>query len=99
MLSSHAVGLLAIMLITLCVYAWAMFGEGYVLQRLVLGQYSLLTPLPAVALTAFFVLVSGQSRFGSRHEVAFKKLRCRNQSGQPTSDRLSRSDYRDRRSG
>ena len=59
----HAVGLLAMVLITLWVYAWEMFGEGYAPQRLALGQYSSLTPLLAVALTAFFVLVFGPIAF------------------------------------
>ena len=55
----HAVGLLAIVLITLGVYAWAMRGEGYALGRLGLGQCSGATPFIAIALTAFFVLVFG----------------------------------------
>ena len=62
-LASHAVGLLAIALITLGVYAWAMRGEGYTLGRLGFGQRSWATPLIAIALTAFFVLVFGPIAF------------------------------------
>jgi hypothetical protein len=58
-LPAHAIGLLVIVLITLGVYAWAMFGEGYALQRLGFAQCSWGTPLLAIALTAFFVLVFG----------------------------------------
>ncbi len=58
-LAAHAIGLLAIVLITLGVYAWAILGEGYALKRLGFGQCSLVTPLLAIALTAFFVLVFG----------------------------------------
>jgi membrane protease YdiL (CAAX protease family) len=58
-LAAHAIGLLAIVLITLGVYAWAILGEGYALKRLGFGQCSWVTPLLAIALTAFFVLVFG----------------------------------------
>jgi membrane protease YdiL (CAAX protease family) len=58
-LAAHAIGLLAIVLITIGVYTWAIFGEGYVLQRLGFGQCSWATPLLAITLTAFFVLVFG----------------------------------------
>ncbi len=40
-------------------YAWAILGEGYALKRLGFGQCSRVTPLIAIALTAFFVLVFG----------------------------------------
>ena len=39
-LATHAIGLLAIVLITLGVYAWAILGEGYALKRLGFGQCS-----------------------------------------------------------
>jgi membrane protease YdiL (CAAX protease family) len=52
-------GLVAIVLVTLGVYAWAILGEGYALKRLGFGQRSWTTPLLAIALTAFFVLVFG----------------------------------------
>jgi len=58
-LAAHAIALLAIVLITLGVCAWAMLGEGYTLQRLGFGQCSWATPLLAIALTAFFLLVFG----------------------------------------
>jgi uncharacterized protein len=58
-LTSHAVGLLAIVLITLGVYVWAVLGEGYALERLGFGRCSWATPLIGIALTAFFVLVFG----------------------------------------
>ena len=58
-LAAHAIGLVAIVLITLGVYAWAMFGEGYTLRRMGFGQSSWATRLLAIALTAFFVLVFG----------------------------------------
>jgi len=58
-LAAHAIGLLAIVLITLGVYGWATFGEGYTLRHLGFGQCSWATPLLAIALTAFFVLVFG----------------------------------------
>jgi membrane protease YdiL (CAAX protease family) len=58
-LAAHAIGLLAIVLITLGVYAWAILGEGYALQRLGFGQCSWATPLFAIALAAFFMLVFG----------------------------------------
>ena len=51
--------MLAIVLITIGVYAWAILGEGYALKRLGFGQCSWVTPLLAIALTAFFVLVFG----------------------------------------
>jgi len=71
-LAAHAIGLLAIVLITLAVYAWASLGEGYSLRRLGFGQCSRATPLLAIALTGFFVLVFGPmaywvlARFGSQ---------------------------------
>jgi membrane protease YdiL (CAAX protease family) len=58
-LAAHAIGLVAIALITLGVYAWAILGEDYALKRLGFGQCSWTTPLLAIALTAFFVLVFG----------------------------------------
>jgi membrane protease YdiL (CAAX protease family) len=58
-LAAHAIGLLAIVLIALGVYAWAILGEGYALQRLGFGQCSWATPLLAIVLTGFFVLVFG----------------------------------------
>ena len=58
-LAAHAISLLAIVLITTGVYAWAILGEGYALKRLGFGQCSWVTPLLAIALTAFFVLVFG----------------------------------------
>jgi membrane protease YdiL (CAAX protease family) len=58
-LAAHAVPLLAIVLITLGVYVWAMRGEGYALERLGFGRWSWATPLIGIALTAFFVLVFG----------------------------------------
>jgi membrane protease YdiL (CAAX protease family) len=58
-LGAHAIGLLAIVLIALGVYAWAILGEGYALERLGFRQVSWATPLLAIALTAFFVLVFG----------------------------------------
>jgi len=58
-LAAHAIGLVAIALITLGVYAWAILGEDYALKRLGFGQCSWVTPLLAIALTAFFVLVFG----------------------------------------
>jgi len=70
--AAHAIGLLAIVLITLAVYAWASLGEGYALRQLGFGQCSRATPLLAIALTAFFVLVFGPmaywvlARFGSQ---------------------------------
>jgi hypothetical protein len=57
--AAHAISLLAIALITVGVYAWAILGEGYALKRLGFGQCSRVTPLLAIALTAFFVLVFG----------------------------------------
>lgn len=79
-LAAHATGLVAIVLITLGVYAWATFGEGYTLRRMGFGQCSWATPLLAIALTAFFVLVfgpiaywvlarSGSQGFGPRIEA------------------------------
>src|SRR5215467_2544253 len=56
-LTAHAIGLFAIMLITLGVYAWAIFGEGYPLRSLGFGQCSWATPVLAITLTTFFVLV------------------------------------------
>ena len=59
-LAAHGISLLAIVLITLGVFAWAILGEGYALKRLGFGQCSwMTTPLLAIALTAFFVLVFG----------------------------------------
>jgi membrane protease YdiL (CAAX protease family) len=58
-LAAHAISLLAIALITVGVYAWAILGEGYALKRLGFGQCSWVTPLFAIALTAFFVLIFG----------------------------------------
>src|SRR5258708_22934405 len=58
-LAAHAVGLLAIVLITLGVYAWAILCGGYALPRLGFGECSWATPLLAITLTAFFVLVFG----------------------------------------
>src|SRR5262245_31793326 len=58
-LAAHAIGLLVIVLITLGVYARATFGEGYALHRLWFRQCSWATPLLAITLTAFFVLVFG----------------------------------------
>lgn len=58
-LAAHAIGLAAIVLITLGVYAWAILGEGYAPKRLGFGQCSWGTPLLAIALTALFVLVFG----------------------------------------
>lgn len=58
-LAAHAVGLLAIALIAIGVFAWAILGEGYSLRRLGFGQCSWVTPLLASALAAFFVLVFG----------------------------------------
>jgi uncharacterized protein len=58
-LAAHAISLLAIALITLGVYAWAILSEGYALKRLGFGQCSWVTPLLAIALTAFFALVFG----------------------------------------
>jgi len=58
-LVSHASGLLAIFLIALTVYGWALFKEGYDLQRLGFAQMSWLTPIVALVLTAFFILVFG----------------------------------------
>lgn len=58
-LAAHAISWLAIALITIGVYAWAILGEGYALKRLGFSQCSRMTPLFAIALTAFFVLVFG----------------------------------------
>jgi hypothetical protein len=58
-LVAHAISLLAIALITFGAYAWAILGEGYALKRLGFGQCSWVTPLFAIALTAFFVLIFG----------------------------------------
>jgi len=45
--------------ITLGIYAWTILGEDYALKRLGSGQCSRVTPLIAISLTAFFVLVFG----------------------------------------
>jgi len=58
-LVANALGLAAIALIALAVITWAILGEGYRWRRLGLGNWSLLTPLSAIALTAFFVFVFG----------------------------------------
>jgi len=58
-LAAHAIGLIAIAVITLGVFAWATCGEGYTLRRMGFGQCSWATPLLAIALTAFFVLLFG----------------------------------------
>ena len=58
-LDAHAVSLFAIVLITLGVYAWAILAQGYGLKRLGFGQVSWATPLLAIALTAFFILIFG----------------------------------------
>jgi hypothetical protein len=58
-LGAHAIGLLAIAMIALAVYARAILGEGYALERLGFRHVSWVTPLLAIALTAFFVLVVG----------------------------------------
>jgi membrane protease YdiL (CAAX protease family) len=58
-LAAHAVGLMAIAVIALGVFAWATCAEGYTLRRMGFGQCSWATPLLAIALTAFFVLLFG----------------------------------------
>jgi membrane protease YdiL (CAAX protease family) len=58
-LAAHAISVIAIALITLGVFAWATCGEGYALRRMGFGQCSWATPVLAIALTAFFVLVFG----------------------------------------
>jgi uncharacterized protein len=58
-LGAHAIGLLAIVMIAFAVYAWAILGEGYTLERLGFRHVSWVTPLLAIALTVFFVLVVG----------------------------------------
>ena len=91
-LAAHAIGLLAIVLIAVGVYAWAIFGECYALRRLGFGQCSWATPLLAVALTAFFVLdfgpiaywvlaISGSQSFGAGIEAVSQR---------PTAGRLPR---------
>jgi membrane protease YdiL (CAAX protease family) len=55
--ASAPLSLVAIALITLGVYAWAILGKGYALKRLGFGRCSRVMPLLAIALTAFFVLV------------------------------------------
>ena len=55
----HAIGVIAIALITLGVLTWATCGEGYALRRMGFRQFSWATPVLAIALTAFFVLVFG----------------------------------------
>src|SRR5262249_52792795 len=55
----HAIGLLAIGFIVVLVYARAVHAEGYSLRRFGLRGLSWSTPLLAIALTGFFVLVFG----------------------------------------
>ena len=58
-LVARAIGMLAIMLVVLAVYSWALLKKRYDLQRLGFDRISWLTPLISIALTIFFVLIFG----------------------------------------
>jgi hypothetical protein len=58
-IASHVLGVLAILAIVVAVYAIAVRYEGYSLARLGFGALSLWTPIIALAVAAFHVLIYG----------------------------------------
>ncbi len=58
-LAAHAIGLLAIVLLVIGVYAAAFLLEGYDWQRLGFAKISWHTPLLGLALAAFFIFIFG----------------------------------------
>jgi membrane protease YdiL (CAAX protease family) len=68
-LAAHAIGLAAIVLLLVAVYAIALNSEGYSFARLGFGRISWLTPLLGTALAAFFIFV-----FGPLASLALKSL-------------------------